>query len=53
MINASQLLVDLTKLLKRLEKDMRKAAKELHFERAAELRDAISALKSAPGGKNP
>ncbi len=41
------------KLLKRLEKDMRKAAKELHFERAAELRDAISALKSAPGGKNP
>ncbi|WP_243311598.1 excinuclease ABC subunit UvrB [Fundidesulfovibrio agrisoli] len=33
------------KLLKRLERDMRAAAKELAFERAAELRDAIAALQ--------
>jgi excinuclease ABC subunit B len=35
---------NLDKLVKRLEKEMRTAAKELAFERAAELRDAISAL---------
>jgi len=34
------------RLLKRLEKDMRAAAKDLAFERAAELRDAITALRA-------
>jgi excinuclease ABC subunit B len=29
-----------------LEKEMKKAARELHFERAAELRDAILELKA-------
>ena len=38
-------------LIKRLEKDMRKAAKDLSFERAAELRDAITALKEKHSGE--
>jgi excinuclease ABC subunit B len=38
---------DQQKLIKRLEREMRAAAKELAFERAAQLRDVISAL----GGK--
>ncbi|GFK94494.1 UvrABC system protein B [Fundidesulfovibrio magnetotacticus] len=38
------------KLLKRLEKDMRAAAKDLAFERAAELRDAITALRARQDG---
>jgi excinuclease ABC subunit B len=33
-------------LIQRLEKEMKKAARELHFERAAELRDAILELKA-------
>ena len=33
------------KVLKKLEKEMRDAAKDLAFERAAELRDAIVAFK--------
>jgi excinuclease ABC subunit B len=37
------------KLIKRLEKDMRAAAKDLAFERAAELRDAITTLKVKHG----
>jgi excinuclease ABC subunit B len=36
---------DIMAQIKRLEKDMLKAAKELEFEKAAELRDAISYLK--------
>ncbi|MCP4749735.1 MAG: excinuclease ABC subunit UvrB [Proteobacteria bacterium] len=32
---------DLLKLIKKLEKEMKKAAKELNFERAAEIRDEI------------
>jgi excinuclease ABC subunit B len=36
---------DLTRELKRLEKDMFDAAKNLEFERAAELRDQLKALK--------
>ena len=34
-------------LLRSLEKQMREAAKELDFERAAELRDAILELKAS------
>ena len=37
------------KLVKRLERDMRQAAKDLAFERAAELRDAITALRLRQG----
>jgi excinuclease ABC subunit B len=37
------------KLVKRLEREMREAAKELAFERAAELRDAIGALRLKQG----
>lgn len=36
---------DMQKLVVKLEKDMRKASKELEFERAAELRDAIIELR--------
>lgn len=36
---------DLGRLIQRLEKEMREAAKELAFERAAELRDQIKAFK--------
>ena len=35
-----------TKLIERLEKEMKEAAKNLQFERAAELRDAILELKA-------
>jgi excinuclease ABC subunit B len=35
----------IAKSVKRLERDMREAAKELHFERAAELRDKVAALR--------
>ncbi len=37
---------DLDKLIPRLEKEMKQAASELEFERAAELRDQIKALRS-------
>jgi len=37
--------VDLPKLIGRWEKEMRQAAKDLDFERAAELRDKIRALR--------
>ena len=37
------------KLVKRLERDMRAAAKDMAFERAAELRDAIVALRKQGG----
>jgi excinuclease ABC subunit B len=37
--------VDLSKLIARWEKEMRQAAKDLDFERAAELRDKIRALR--------
>lgn len=33
-------------MIKRLEKEMKEAAKNLQFERAAELRDAILELKA-------
>jgi excinuclease ABC subunit B len=36
---------ELKKLIRRLEKEMMQAAKDLQFERAAELRDKISSLK--------
>jgi len=39
------------KFIKRLERDMRAAAKDMAFERAAELRDAIVALRKK-GGDN-
>ena len=39
------------KFVKRLERDMRAAAKDMAFERAAELRDAIVALRKK-GGEN-
>jgi excinuclease ABC subunit B len=35
----------IAKAVKRLEREMREAAKELHFERAAELRDRVAALR--------
>jgi excinuclease ABC subunit B len=38
------------KLIKSLERDMRAAAKDLAFERAAELRDAITSLRVKHGG---
>jgi excinuclease ABC subunit B len=40
---------ELRSLIKRLEKEMREAAKRLEFERAAELRDAILELKLQAG----
>jgi len=39
------------KLIKSLERDMRAAAKDLAFERAAELRDAITSLRVKHGGE--
>ncbi len=36
---------ELARLIQRLEREMREAAKELEFERAAELRDRIQALR--------
>ena len=41
---------DMLKLIKRLEKEMKKAAKELKFERAAELRDEIQHWKKTDLG---
>ncbi|MBT4088483.1 MAG: excinuclease ABC subunit B, partial [Deltaproteobacteria bacterium] len=41
---------DLLKLIKRLEKEMKKAARELNFERAAELRDEIQHWKKTDLG---
>ena len=38
---------ELEKLMKKVEKDMKKAATELQFEKAAELRDHLIALKKA------
>ncbi|GFN22732.1 excinuclease ABC subunit UvrB [Thermanaeromonas sp. C210] len=40
---------ELRSLIKRLEKEMREAARRLEFERAAELRDAILELKEQAG----
>jgi len=40
------------KLVKQLERDMRAAAKELAFERAAEIRDAIMTIKKKQRGEN-
>jgi excinuclease ABC subunit B len=37
---------ELRKLVEQLEKDMRQAARELEFERAAELRDMMMELKA-------
>ena len=42
-LNASP--AELGKLIQRLEKDMRESARELEFERAAEIRDRISFLR--------
>jgi len=36
---------DIPKLIEALERDMRGAAKKLDFERAAELRDRVKALR--------
>ena len=44
-ISDFETLDDLDKLLNRLEKEMDQAAKELAFERAAELRDEIKAIR--------
>ena len=38
---------ELEKLIKQVEKDMKKAATELNFEKAAELRDYLIELKKA------
>lgn len=40
------------KAIKRLEREMRVAAKDLAFERAAELRDAITVLKTRSSAKD-
>jgi excinuclease ABC subunit B len=40
------------KKLRRLEKEMRKAAKELHFEKAAELRDEIKKIRRFSDSSN-
>lgn len=40
---------DKLKLLERLEAEMKEAAKNMHFERAAELRDALLELKAEMG----
>ena len=37
---------ELARLIQRLEREMREAARELEFERAAELRDRIHALRN-------
>lgn len=36
---------DLHALMQKLEKEMKEAARDLHFERAAELRDRLQELK--------
>jgi len=41
------------KLVKQLERDMRTAAKELAFERAAEIRDAIMTIQKKHRGETP
>ena len=38
---------ELEKLMKKVEKDMKKAATELQFEKAAQLRDTLIELKKA------
>ena len=38
---------ELEKTMKKVEKDMKKAATELQFEKAAELRDVLIKLKQA------
>lgn len=42
---------DVRKLIETLEKDMREAAKQLEFERAAEIRDLIIELRAGLNGK--
>ncbi len=44
---------ELPALIERLRKEMRAAAKELDFERAAELRDALIELESRRDGRGP
>ncbi len=49
---------ELARLIQQLEREMREAARELEFERAAELRDRIQALRSrlfvsGPGEEEP
>ena len=39
--------IPVDKLIKEYEKEMKEAAKNLNFERAAELRDLISELKNS------
>ncbi len=56
-IHANEAEVDQTELVRLLEEEMMEAAKNLEFERAAQLRDKIQELKGAPviesaGGKN-
>jgi len=52
VLNDAKLDVDLTETISELENEMLKAAEELHFEKAALLRDQIKELKRmADGGK--
>ena len=43
--NKKEKVLDKNKLIKEYEKEMKEAAKNLQFERAAELRDIIKELK--------
>jgi len=47
-IHANEATMDTTELVKLLEEEMLEAAKNLEFERAAQLRDKINEMKGAP-----
>ena len=47
-IHANEAAMDTTELVKLLEEEMMEAAKNLEFERAAQLRDKINEMKGAP-----
>ncbi len=53
VLNEAKLDVDLTETISELENEMLKAAEELHFEKAALLRDQIKELKRMLDGGKP
>ena len=48
-INGDMSKIELDKLISKYQKEMKQAAKDLQFERAAELRDMIEVLKNSKG----
>ena len=50
LVETNTTIKDIPKLIKKLEKEMEKAAKNLDFEKAIQLRDEVKKLKSIVDG---